>query len=1042
MNFPRLPSCRFTQRLLTGAAFAALLFVHCPDNAGAAELPRTVQLYLSGKGPKDAVPWQFTVTGGRRAGEQSSLPVPSLWEQHGFGTYSYGQQGSPRGDEHGLYRRHFTPPADWKGRRIRLVFEGVMTDATVKVNGVQVGPVHQGAFYRFHYDVTKLVKLGVDNVLEVEVAKESANPDTNMAERAADYWVFGGIFRPVWLEAAPTESIEHTTINAQASGDLTADVELSGSQSATRLEAQVSLLDGKAVGRPFSVSVPAGGGGPLRLSTRIETPNLWTAETPNLYALTLTLYRDDTALYSTTEHFGFRTFEVRPGKGLFLNGQRILLKGVDRHSFRPETGRALDRDDNYADARLIKSMNMNAVRMSHYPPDPAFLEAADELGLYVLDELSGWHHAHDTDVGRRLVREMVERDVNHPSILFWDNGNEGGWNRDLDGEFSLYDPQKRHVLHPWELYGDVDTKHYPRYGDLTKRLAGPNILMPTEMLHALYDGGGGAGLDDYWKAIQASPVGGGGFIWDLADEGIARTDRGGAVDVFSTYAPDGLVGPHFEKEGSFYAVRDLWSPVQVEAPVLDTTFDGTLRVGNAYDFTNLSEVAFQWELVRFPAPDAKGTEPIILSHGEVGGLAVAPHASGILKLDLPQDWRRADALTLTATGPDKQALWTWKWSIAEPALPVAGAGVKPAVTVATGEVRLSAGAVIATFDPDTGVLRALRRGNKTIALSNGPRLVFEKPLAAGPTWLDLAPSDASVEVRRLVAAKMANLAEVELDLDKTDSFGRFKLEISADEKTWKTVFDSSRRSGDGNRYAFPPQTVAAIRITRAMRDNGQPAVIKAARVGFEADRFPVIAEGPATITTGTSPEGAWFEAKQTSGLTDIRWTLRSDGSLKLDYSYDLSGDYIYHGITFDHGEGRMSSVRSLADGPYRVWQNRLRGTELGVRETAWHADGPEALEYPEFQGYFAGLRWARFDTSDGPWQVASASPGIYLRIGTPPLGHGNTSPDFPAGDVSFMHAIPAMGSKFSPPEDTGPAGQPAKASGTYSGSLLFTLPAE
>lgn len=99
--------------------------------------------------------------------------------------------------------------------------------------------------------------------------------------------------------------------------------------------------------------------------------------------------------------------------------------------------------------RLIKSMNMNAVRMSHYPPDPALLEAADEMGLYVLDESSGWQKAHGTEIGRKLVRELVERDVNHSSILFWDNGNEGGFNCDLDSEYAPYDPQNRPVLHPW-----------------------------------------------------------------------------------------------------------------------------------------------------------------------------------------------------------------------------------------------------------------------------------------------------------------------------------------------------------------------------------------------------------------------------------------------------------------------------------------------------------------------------------------------------------------------------------------------------------------
>jgi hypothetical protein len=167
--------------------------------------------------------------------------------------------------------------------------------------------------------------------------------------------------------------------------------------------------------------------------------------------------------------------------------------------------------------------------------------------------------------------------------------------------------------------------------------------------------------------------------------------------------------------------------------------------------------------------------------------------------------------------------------------------------------------------------------------------------------------------------------------------------------------------------------------------------------------------------------------------------LRGDGSLKLDYSYDLAGDYIYHGVTFDHPEDHMVSVRSLVNGPNRVWQNRLRGAELGVREVARHVDGPETFAYPEFQGYFAGLRWARFNTDAGPWLVYNGSPGVYLRVGTPQLSHINTSPDFPDGDVSFLYAIPAMGSKFTTPEDTGPASQPAKATGHYTGLLVFTL---
>ncbi len=247
---------------------------------------------------------------------------------------------------------------------------------------------------------------------------------------------------------------------------------------------------------------------------------------------------------------------------MYLNGRKIVLKGVNRHSFRPDTGRTLTREQNYADARLIRQANMNAVRMSHYPPDPAFLDAADELGLYVLNELAGWQGFYDTPTGARLIGQIVRRDVNHPSILFWDNGNEGGWNTDNDGEFARWDPQGRPVLHPWAIHGGINTDHYENYDSTVKLSAGPEIFMPTEFLHGLYDGGIGAGLRDYWDVMGKSPTVAGGFFWAFADEGIARSDRDGRIDNVGNAAPDGMVGPRHEKEGSYFAVRELWSPVQ------------------------------------------------------------------------------------------------------------------------------------------------------------------------------------------------------------------------------------------------------------------------------------------------------------------------------------------------------------------------------------------------------------------------------------------------------------------------------------------------
>lgn len=1038
-------------------ALAALL----ESTAAFAAPLKTERIFLSGQGPKDAVAWEFMVTGGRRANEKSTIPVPSVWEQHGFGTYNYGDDKSQHADEHGLYRLKFTPPAAWKERRVRLVFDGVMTDTTVKVNGVQVGPTHQGGFYRFEYDITKQLKPGADNLLEVDVAKESSNRDTNRAERHTDYWVFGGIFRPVWLEATPTEAIAHTAIDAKADGTLTADIDLAAPRTATRLEGQVATLAGELVGQPFSVRVPAGGASPLRLNARIDAPRLWNAEAPNLYQLKITLYKDHQAIHTTTERFGFRTIEVRPGLGVYVNGQRVLLKGVNRHSFRPKTGRALDPQDNYDDVRLIKSMNMNAVRMSHYSPDKAFLEAADELGLYVIDELTSWQHGHDTFVGRLLVRELVERDVNHPSVIFWDNGNEGGWNRALDGEFSRHDPQKRKVLHPWELYDDLDTKHYSSYTDLVGRLADKHVLMPTEILHALYDGGGGAGLDDYWKAIAASPVGGGAFIWDLADEGIVRTDRGGALDVFGTYGPDGVVGPNGEKEGSYHTIRDIWSPVQIDTPSLVSTFDGSLNLKNSYDFTSLSQVRFTWRLVRFASQDANGIEPAILTSGRAAGPDIAAHSSGVIKLALPANFAKslakADALVLTATGPGNEELRSWTWPVSAPVLATPRAGSKPVASSGADGISLSVGAVVATFDPATGMLRTFKRGEQAATITSGPRLVYatasklrpDDPFGklpppdpnAKPYELDWTVLQPTPQVQTLATPQMANIAHITLDFLKTDSYAKFKLEVSADGKAWKTLFDSTRRGIDGERFIFPPQLVTAIRLSQPVSDAGRVIPLKSIRLGFEAERFPSSAR-PARVTTGGDPDQAWMEAENAGGLNHVRWTLRRDGTLKLDYRYELTGEYIYHGVTFDQRQDGLKSMKRLGGGPSRVWQNRLRGAELMVSETPYHVDGPEPAGYPEFQGYFSHLRWVRFNTTTGPLLVNNGTPDLYLRVGTPLLSHINTSVDFPPGDLSFLAAIPAIGSKVITTEYSGPSSQPAKAVGAYQGSLLFSLPVQ
>ena len=239
----------------------------------------TLYKYLSGQGKDDAVEWDFFCTEGRKSGQWMKISVPSQWELQGFGNYNYGHDKN-KYREQGKYKRVFSVPDSWKAKRIRIVFEGVMTDTEVLINGKPAGPVHQGGFYRFSYDITDLVKEG-ENTLEVNVCKVSANSSIEQAERKADYWVFGGIYRPVYLEALPEEYVEWMSVDAKADGKFLLDVHLWHARQSDNVSAQVFTLDGLPVGKPFSATVEKGAV-KVRLSTKIEGPEMWTAEAPDL----------------------------------------------------------------------------------------------------------------------------------------------------------------------------------------------------------------------------------------------------------------------------------------------------------------------------------------------------------------------------------------------------------------------------------------------------------------------------------------------------------------------------------------------------------------------------------------------------------------------------------------------------------------------------------------------------------------------------------------------------------------------------------------
>jgi hypothetical protein len=637
--------------------------------------------YLSGTDNKHTVAWDFFCTSGRNSGYWTKIQVPSHWEQQGFGSYNYGRDYKTNGrnarfaDEEGQYKHSFSVPAAWKNKKVFIVFEGSMTDTDVKINGKSVGAVHQGAFYRFKYDITDKISFGAKNTLEATVSKMSADASVNNAERLADYWVFGGIFRPVYLEAVPKEFVDYVAIDAKADGSFAMQVFGKGLKKGRTIVADIFDSNGNTIATT-NVKVNDGDS-VVVLNTKVDNAFQWTSETPYLYQVNVYLkdeakrkflfFKSNKTIYKLTEKFGFRTIEVRRGDGIYINGVQVKMKGANRHVWWPETGRSVNPEIDLMDVQLMKEMNMNAVRCSHYPPDKTFLNYCDSLGLYVLDELAGWQKFYSAKAGEPLVRELVTRDLNHPSIIFWDNGNEGGTNKELDDDFYKWDFQKRPVIHPHHRPGNhfngIDCNHYEDYYSTKKILDDSLIYMPTEFLHAQDDGGAGAAMSDFWELHWNAKKSGGGFIWALVDEAIVRTDFNNVLDANGLNANDGIMGPHREKEGSFFALKEIFSPVKIRMKELPQNFSGEIDVENRFHYTNLSQCSFQWALVNYRKPFDLLAGYTIEKRGTATSPSVAPGAKGSVNLSLPADYKNYDAVIVAAYDPFKKEIHKWTWKI-------------------------------------------------------------------------------------------------------------------------------------------------------------------------------------------------------------------------------------------------------------------------------------------------------------------------------------------------------------------------------------------
>ncbi len=899
----------------------------------------TEKLYLSGTGLYHTKTWDFYCSGGQNSKKWSKIEVPCNWELQGFGEYKYGRWYKKKGDhpsqETGTYRYSFKVDKDWSNKQISIVFEGSMTDTEVFINGEKASPTHQGGFYRFSFDITDKIITGKKNKLEVIVHQQSENKSINRAERMADWWLFGGIYRPVYLEAKPQTAIKHVAVDAKADGTLQADVELSKELTSGSIEATIEPLTGSGSFETKTISL-SGNNLEQQISTKWDDVISWNPERPQLYTLTLKLKdNNQKTLHIWKSRIGFRTVEFKAHDGIYVNGTKIIMKGINRHSFYPEGGRTTNREISLKDALLLKEMNINAVR-SHYPPDTHFLDMCDSIGLFVMDELAGWQNCYDSQVGPILQKEMIDRDVNHPSIILWSNGNEGGWNYDLDAHFADYDPQKRHVVHPWADWNDIDAHHYPTYLTGVARFTnGYNVFMPTEFMHGMYDQGLGAGLEDFWLNYTSHPLFAGGFMWSFADNSVKRTDKNGILDSDDFRAPDGIVGPYREKEGSVFTVREVWSPIQFKKEYITPSFEGTFSISNTFLYTNLDECTMKYKVLKIKSP-LLGASKAVLDSGMVQLPSVDPGETRKMHMSLPSDFFKGDVLEMEAFDSYGRSIGNWSWTIkyAQEYYNEQGEQNKKEQTINIEESdtisTLRANGVTVSFSKTSGQIIRVENTNEVIPFNNGP-----------------------------VAVGM------------------------------KIQFKES----------YTKQTDSC----------------------------------------------SMFVAKYLGAIDSIVWTMNNDGILTMDavmlnrarggQGFDdafTDTEVMNFGLTFSYPEKDVKGMQWFGRGPYRVWKNRIKGTNYNLWQKDYNntitGESDYGLTYPEFKGYHANLYWATVQSDIAPFTVYAETDGVFLRMLTPEEPKGrqggkNTMPDFPSGDISFLYDIPAIRA-FKPTSQQGPHSQP------------------
>jgi beta-galactosidase len=600
----------------------------------------------------------------------NDIEVPSNWEMKGYDVpiyvnVSYPHKKDPPFIPHeynpvGSYKRSFTIPPGWRDKEVFLNFGAVASAFYVWVNEQLVG-YSQDSKTPAEFNITKYLKRG-NNSLAVEVYRWC---DGSYLEDQ-DFWRMSGIQRPVFLHARPKTFIKDFFANGDlennyTDGLLKLDVSVKSSGSKYNdFIVEASLFDNgqKLYSEEKAIRLD-GNGEEVNFTKGFPEIKKWTAETPDLYSLVISLKKGDGELLeSVSSKIGFRKVEIRNSQ-LMVNGVAILIKGTDMHEHDDVNGHVIDGAMILKDIRVMKSHNINAVRTSHYPQQELWYEMCDKYGLYLIDEADieshGMGYNKDVTLADKpqwaaahldRMQRMVERDKNHPSVIIWSLGNEAGdgnnflnnykWTKNRDVSRPVQYERAEKSTNTTEKHTDIYCPMYPRIAQLEEYAKDENNDRPLIMCEYAHAMGNSTGnLQDYWDVIEKYPLLQGGLIWDWVDQGILQIDESGekywayggdfgeeGVPSDGNFCINGLTWPDRTPKPGLTEVKKVYQYISFKPKDLD---NGLIIIGNKYDFIDLAEFSFDWEIV---------SDGAIIQSGKLSLPDLKPKTEALVKIPI------------------------------------------------------------------------------------------------------------------------------------------------------------------------------------------------------------------------------------------------------------------------------------------------------------------------------------------------------------------------------------------------------------------------